>query len=212
MLFILGTCSMTFGQRADVTLTLNEGFFDAVLDSLFQGSKPFEFSVAGSGAGKPSIRAASASAGECREVVRILREINGVRTAVRFRDGRILVPLAFSGGYAPPFVGCVPFSGWAEAELQLEFDERAQKLLGRIRVLSVNLTGTGGLGGNIVARMVQTAVDKRVNPVQILQLNKLSFAFPVPDAGDLRLNAEKVRTDVTNGALLVHITYAFSRS
>ena len=36
-----------------------------------------------------------------------LREMNGVRTAVRFREGKVYVPLAFSGMYSPPFVGCV---------------------------------------------------------------------------------------------------------
>ena len=87
--------------------------------------------------------------------------MNGVRTAVRFRDGKILAPLAFSGSYNPPFVGCVPFSGWAESVIDLEFDQNSQRLIARARVLNVNLNGTGGIGGSVVAKLVQGSIDKK---------------------------------------------------
>src|SRR5205814_779652 len=70
----------------------------------------------------------------CTESIKILREMNGVRTAVRFREGKIYVPLAFSGSYEPPFIGCVDFAGWAETNIDLEFDRAGRRLIGRARV------------------------------------------------------------------------------
>jgi len=39
-------------QRPEVTITLNETFFDGVLDALFQNAGPIEFAIASNG--KPS--------------------------------------------------------------------------------------------------------------------------------------------------------------
>src|SRR5436190_21826709 len=115
--------SAASAQRAEVTVGLNEAFFDALLDSAFQNFEPPVFSIL------------DEKRESCDESVTILREMNGVRTAVRFREGKILVPLAFSGSYAPPFVGCVAFAGWAETNIDLEFDQAGQKLIGRAHVL-----------------------------------------------------------------------------
>ncbi|MEO5860041.1 MAG: hypothetical protein ABIR33_13965 [Pyrinomonadaceae bacterium] len=224
-------------QKAEVTISLNEAFFDAALESLFQGGAPLEFSIAGnqlnrgdaekrrnSGNGPQPIDAGyrqsetSFSASqrlrsdnhECSETIKIQREINGVRTAVRFRDGKILAPLAFSGNYNPPFVGCVAFSGWAESVIDLEFDQNAQRLVARARVLNVNLSGSGGLGGSVVARLVQSSIDKKVNPIELFQLSKLSFAFPVKGS-ELQMRATGIRHELQNGAINVVVSYEFVR-
>ena len=104
--------------------------------------------------------------------------MDGTKTAVRFRDGRIIAPIAFSGNYNPPLVGCVDFSGVAETNIELEFDAQKQILIGRARVINVNLSGTGGIGGGLIAKMVQSSIDKEINPIQILEINKLSFDCP----------------------------------
>ncbi len=224
-------------QKAEVTISLNEAFFDAALESLFQGGTELEFSIAGNQLNRGDAEAlrnsgseirvvqagyqqneSSVSASprlggenpECSETIKIQREINGVRTAVRFRDGKILAPLAFSGNYNPPFVGCVPFSGWAESVIDLEFDQTAQRLVARARVLNVNLSGTGGVGGSVVAKLVQSSIDKKVNPIELFQLSKLSFAVPV-NGSELKMRATGIRHELQNGAINVVVTYEFVR-
>lgn len=228
-------------QKAEVTVSLNEAFFDALLDSIYQNFDPPEFSLAQNALNRRDAGAqisqkskvksknnaevlsfaflpftsSSASlrhSGKrpfCTETIKILREMNGVRTAVHFRDGKIFVPMAFSGGYAPPFVGCVEFSGWAEATIDLEFDKEGQRLIGRVHVSTVNLTGTGGVGGSLIAKMLQGSIDKKLNPIEVLTLDKLSFAFPVNKSGNLKMNAKAVRTEVGNGMVNVIVSYQF---
>ena len=228
-------CSAAMAQKAEITVSLNEAFFDALLDSTFQNFDPPQFSIAqnvvqirdaemqtqaivfpgvrshsfNSFSGFPRLNARSTG---CSETVKILREMNGVRTAVRFRDGKILVPLAFSGSYAPPFVGCVDFAGWAETNIDLEFDQIGQRLIGRARVLNVNLNGSGGVGGTVIAKLIQSSIDKKLNPIEIMSLDKISFGIPVQNAGNLRMKAVGVRPEIGLGFLNVHVTYSFLKS
>ncbi len=210
---ISGTASIA-QQKAEVTISLNEAFFDSALEALFQTGTPLEFSIAEnrSTTSEPQIVHASFSGAEkeCSETIKIQREIIGVRTAVRFRDGKILAPLAFSGNYNPPFVGCVPFSGWAESVIDLEFDQNAQRLVARARVLNVNLSGTGGVGGTVVAKLVQSSIDKKINPIELFQLSKLSFAVPVKGR-ELQMKATAIRHELQNGAINVVVSYEFVR-
>jgi hypothetical protein len=118
--------------------------------------------------------------------------------------------MAFSGNYNPPFVGCVPFSGWAESVIDLEFDQESQRLVARARVLNVNLNGTGGVGGSMVAKLVQSSIDKKINPIELFQLSKLSFAVPVKGS-ELQMKATGIRHELQNGAINVVVTYEFTR-
>ena len=223
--------SAASAQRAEVTISLNEAFFDSLLDSVFQNFDPPEFSMAStepyrrdaemrsfSGFGWASSflslgdSAAQRLSGEdpyCNESVKLLREMKGVRTAVRFRDGKIYVPLAFAGNYAPPLIGCVEFAGWAEANIDLEFDQNTQRLVGRVRVFNVNLNGTGGIGGSVIARLIQGSIDKKLNPIEIMSLDKVSFGVPVQSSGTLRMKAQKIKPEVGAGALNVRVEYEF---
>lgn len=185
-------------QKADITISLNEAFFDAALEALFQSGSVLEVPIA----------EGSKDSG-CSETIKLQREVNGVRTAVRFRDGKILAPLAFSGNYNPPFVGCVPFSGWAESVVDLEFDQNAQRLVARARVLNVNLSGSGGLGGSVIAKMVQSSIDKKINPIELFELSKLSFALPIKSANSLQMKATGIRHELQNGAINVVVSYEF---
>lgn len=217
--------SAASAQKAEVSISLNEPFFDALLDSVFHNFEPPEFSMARNEifadgpekafAGGPAVSwlMTSAFRGEtneqCAESVKILPEMRGVKTSVRFREGKIYVPLAFSGNYAPPLVGCVEFAGWAESNIDLEFDPNTQKLVGRIRVLNVNLNGTGGIGGSMIARLIQGSIDKKMNPVEILSLDKVSFAVPVQRSGTLKMRAVSIKPEVGAGALNVRVAYDF---
>jgi len=222
--------SAAAAQKAEVTVSLNEAFFDALLDSMYQNYDPPEFSVAGAfpkgGQIAPATRnmsgvyafsfaetastAAKRSAQPvCSETVKILREMSGVRTAVRFREGKIYVPLAFSGNYNPPFVGCVEFAGWAESVVDLEFDQSGQRLIGRARVQSVNLNGTGGVGGTLIAKLIQGSIDKKLNPIEILRLDKVSFGVPIQNTGNIRMKAVGIIPEISNGMLNIRIAYDF---
>ena len=146
----------------------------------------------------------------CRETIRLQREIDGVRTAVRFRDGKIYTPLAFSGSYNPPLVGCIDFQGFAETNIDLEYDKQTQKLVGRIRVLNVQLSGTNGIGSSLITKYVQSSIDKKINPIEILQTDKLSFLVPMKQANStLRMKANDVHYEIADGVLHVRIAYEF---
>jgi len=218
-------------QKAEVSISLNEVFFDSLLDSLFQNFPPLEFSMASAEPRNSSAQtqggAAMADAPSffgqsnyvarpnrektpyCSESIKILREMNGVRTAVKFREGKIYVPLAFSGNYTAPLIGCVEFAGWAESNIDLEFDANSQKLFGRIRVLNVNLNGTGGVGGTVIARLLQTSIDRRLNPIEIISLDKVSFGFPIQKSGNLRMKALRIRPEISNSLLNIRVDYEF---
>ncbi len=187
-------------QKADVTISLNESFFDVLLDSVFKNFDP------------PSFPIVENKSSGCDESIRILREINGVRTAVRFRDGKIRLPLAFSGNYAPPFVGCVDFAGWADANIDLEFDQNGQRLVGRAKVANVNLNGMGGVGSGLMAKLIQSSIDKKLNPIEILTFDKISFGVPVQKSGNLRMKAVGVRPEIGTGVINIHIDYEFLKN
>ncbi len=225
--------SAASAQKAEVTISLNEAFFDALLDSVFNNFAPPEFPIAGNFNGKDqgdrlnnaghsvltsntqrvssfanTQRLAGNNPG-CIETVKILREMNGVRTSVRFRDGKIVVPLAFVGSYSPPFIGCVEFAGVAETNIDLEFDQNSQKLVGRARVLNVNLNGSGGIGGTLIAKLIQSSIDKKINPLEIMSLDKVSFGFPIQKIGNLHMKARKIRPEISNGLLNIRVDYEF---
>jgi hypothetical protein len=85
-------------------------------------------------------------------------------------------------------------------------------LFGRARVLNVNLSGAGGIGSALLARMVQGSIDKRINPIQILALEKISFVVPIQNAGSLRMKANGIRHEIANGVLNVRISYEFQKA
>ena len=232
-LLVVAFVSIAKAQRAEVTISLNEQFFDALLDAVFKNANPPEFPLAlndikTENSGENAFaarRRAPLFFGEnktfsllnypakkqCSETIRLQREIDGVRTAVRFRDGQIYAPIAFAGNYNPPLVGCINFSGWAETNISLEFDQNAQRLVGRARVANVSLSGTGGIGGSLLTRLVQSAIDKRVNPIQILQLEKISFVVPIQNSGSVRMKAVGIKPEIINGALNVRVVYEFAK-
>jgi len=230
-------------RTAEITVSLNEHFFDVLLDAVFTNLKAPSFPIAQNGS-KFKVQSSKSESGvlqssggdqsngflkssfvedeiangkpettnraACDETIRLQREIDGVRTAVRFRDGKIYAPVAFAGSYNPPFVGCVDFQGYAETNVELAFDKSKQMLIGRAQVSNVVLSGTNGVGSAFITKLVQGAVDKKLNPLQILQTDKLSFVIPIQNAdGALRMRATGVRTEITNGVLNVYVAYEF---
>jgi len=84
--------------------------------------------------------------------------------------------------------------------------------MGRVRVLSVNLGGISSLASGILSRLVQSSIDRKINPIEILQTDKLSFVVPIQNAGgSLKMKATGVRHEVNNGVLNINIAYEFSK-
>jgi len=213
--FIAAQNSQPQPERADISITLNEQFFDAFLETLFKNFKPINFSIGKADAKtEPKYETVSyRKQTKCNEVVKLEREISGMRTAVRFRDGRILAPLAFSGSYDVPLFGCVDFTGWAETNIELTFDQGKQSLLARVKVVKVNLNGMSGLGGGALAKLLQSSIDKKINPADILSAEKLSFILPLESqGGNLKLRATDMRTEVLPGELKIKIFYELSKA
>lgn len=230
LLLVLTTISRA--QTAEVGIMLNEQFFDSLLEAIFKNFNAPEFPIAknvvefqnpgfnakfGTNGFVANFQAEpqknpdeSLTVKNCQESIRLQREIDGVKTTVKFRDGRIYAPIAFSGSYNPPLIGCVDFQGWAETNIDLEFDRASQKLIGKVHVLNVQLSGTGGLGSSILTRLVQSSIDKKINPIEIFQIDKLSFLVPIQNGdGSLRMKAVGVRQELGNGFLNVFVSYQF---
>ena len=189
-------------QSTEVKITLSEQFFEALFEAVFTHLD--EPSVAINEEGK--------SGSGCNETIRLKKQMDGVKTAVRFRQGKIYAPIAFEGSYSPPLIGCVDFRGWAETNIVLSFDPKTNAIVGRAEVLKVNLSGTNGIGSSLLARFVQNSIDEKVNPIEIVRLNKLSFVTPVKDSGKLRMKAKGFEHQVTDQNLDIVIKYDFEKA
>jgi hypothetical protein len=213
VLLVLLLASHTIhAQRTEITIGFTEQFFDTLLDAVFQYAPPPEFSLAQTRETSPGLGQGNtfAPSAQCRESIRILRQNGASRTGVKFRQGQIHAPIAFSGNYNPPLIGCVSFTGVADAIIDLEFDQSNQRLIARARVQDVSLNGTGGLGSSLVARMVQGTIDKKINPIEIVRTDKVTFVMPVKNA-NVRMKAVGFSHEVTGGQLNIRVAYEFER-
>lgn len=214
-------------QRTEISIGLSEHFFDTVIDAIFQNGEPPEFSISSNRGGfdsvVPDARRTSittnyphsfipASTANCRQSIRLSREIAGVRTAVRFRDGKVIAPMAFNGSYNPPLVGCIDFSGWAETTIELRFDQENQRLVAEAKVQKVHLSGANGIGSELIGKMVQSAIDRKINPIELINTEKVSFVLPIQNSGNLKMRAVGIKPEIVNGVLLVRIEYEFVKA
>jgi hypothetical protein len=188
---------------AEATLTINEQFLNsflaAIFDNLHEPSMPLTIGGASSN-GTPG----------CASEIRLKREVEGVRTAVHFENGRITGPLAFAGAYSSTLMGCIEFTGWASAEVNLEFDKGRRALVARFHLREIHLNNTPTVLNGPLLSMVQSAIDRRYNPVDLFTLEQLSTRVNIqPAGGALQLRATDARPEITPSALTLHITYEF---
>jgi hypothetical protein len=71
------------------------------------------------------------------------------------------------------------------------------------------LNGTAGVGGTLIAKMVQSSIDKKINPIEIIRMDKVSFLVPVQNSGNMRMKATNIRSEILNGALNIYVEYEF---
>jgi hypothetical protein len=184
----------------EVAVVLSEEFLDSLLVAVASLPEPPSFPLSKGEARK----------GKCESRVQLLREAGGVRTGVRFADGRITAPVAFRGSYEAPLVGCLRFEGWADTAFELEFDRARQVLGARVTVRDLKLKNVPAalLGGGLTG-LVQDAIDDRVNPVELLRAEQLGARVPVTRGGAevLRLRARDVRHEVVGRELRLRIVY-----
>lgn len=210
---------------AEVTVTLNEQFFNSLLDVMFTRlrapSYPLSITKAEPKKNLPAWAAlrkpvagfshSNLPLGACDSVVTLEREMHGVKTAVRFENGRVVAPLAFSGSYSVALIGCINFQGWADTVITLSFDRERQVLSARVTIVDIHLSNIPSLASGAIVGLVQSSIDKRINPVEILQAAQISPRVPIAvSGGALRLRATEIRPEVTPGALSLHIFYEFT--
>jgi len=193
-------------SAAEATVTVNEQFLNsflaAIFDNLQEPSMPL--TIGGASTQGPGA--------QCASEIRLKREVQGVRTAVHFENGRITGPLAFAGAYSSTYLGCIEFSGWADAEVNLEFNSERRALVARFHLRDIHLNDVPAIANGPLLNMVQTAIDRRYNPVDLFTLEQLSTSVNIqPAKGALRLRAKEIRTEITPSALTLHITYEFVR-
>lgn len=201
-------------QSGSATVILDEAFFDAVMTTIFHdiNAPSFPLTLAqsgGPGAVPPGTVSAFYQDG-CDGRIYLLQEGSGVRTAVQFKDGKVVAPLAFKGSYN--FLGvCVGFTGWAEANIEMRFDEAKQTVYGQLNIDSVNLDDALSGLSNLVTPMIQRTINEKVNPLEILRAPQLAMAINVKSSdGTFRAKVHHVDTEVANGQLKMKITYDFT--
>jgi hypothetical protein len=189
----------------EVVVVLNEQIFNALIEAMFTLPNPPTF---------PLARGNSSGSGSCASEIALRREISGTRTAVRFQAGQILAPVAFSGSYSAPLIGCLKFEGWADTTLNLSFDQAKQALTARVEVKAVHLKKVPAMLGDGLTGLVQDALDARFNPFEILRAEQLSAHLPMTklaSGASLRLRAREVRHEVVPNELRLRIVYEFVR-
>lgn len=191
----------TNGPTAEATITINEQFLNSFLTAMFDNLKEPSMPLTIGGA---------QSTANCASEIRLKREVNGTRTAVRLENGKIAGTLAFAGAYNASLMGCVEFTGSADADVNLEYDANRRAVLARFYVRAIHLNDTPAMLNGPLLSMVQSAIDRRYNPVEVFTLEKLSTRLEIqPAGGALQLRAKEVRTEVTPSSITLHITYEF---
>lgn len=180
-------------------IVLRQQFFNDVLRTIFDEMNP------------PALPLSSTPPSpECDGRITILREGSGVTTGISFADGRMSAPLAFTGSYASPF-GCLNFSGWAQANFQMRFDAQTQTVFGQINVETVNLDGVNPIVSALLTPIVQSTLNTRVNPIQVVDGRQIAVNLPVVAAnGNLQASVSDVRAEVKDNALHLYVIYDFT--
>ena len=120
---------------AEATITLNEQFMNSLLDAVFTNLRPPSFPLSLTRTDAPATTptapetanalASSKPINQCASEVVLEREIGGVKTAVRFQNGRIVAPLAFTGTYNTGLLGLPEVSGLGRHGHQSRIQPRA---------------------------------------------------------------------------------------
>jgi hypothetical protein len=185
-------------------IQLQQEFFAPVLQALLRDENAPTFPLSlGGGTDQPADQIT------CGKIT-LRREGSGATTAVRMENGQILVPIAFTGNFNA-LGNCYEFSGWAQANLELRFDDAQKIVFGQINVQTVNLDGVPPVASGLITPLVQSTLNNRVNPVQILRGDQIVLNIPVKATNtNLQGQVNDVRAEVKENALFLYVIYNFS--
>ncbi|MEP6923240.1 MAG: hypothetical protein ABI954_02140 [Pyrinomonadaceae bacterium] len=210
---ILPPDANTTAAPATATVVLKQEFFNEILKTIFRDmnapSFPLNLSAQNEATDSKMMSFALQQPNNgCDSKITLKPEGSGTQTSVRFENGQILAPLAFTGSYNVPFVGCTNFTGWAEANLRLNYDPTQQTVFGQVDVQTVNLDGITPLASGIVTPLVQNSINSRVNPIQILRGEQIALKLPITATnGTLNANVKDVRAEIKDNALSLYVIY-----
>lgn len=199
------------------SVVLNQQFFDTVLTTIFRdmNAPAFPLNLTGQNTfdatAKPQYASfALQNSGGCDGKIVLQPEGSGVKTGVRLENNKISAPLAFTGSTS--VLGqCINFAGWAQATLQLRYDETSQTVFGQINVDTVNVDGVLPVVSGFVTPIVQTTLNNRVNPIVILRGQQIALNLPISATnGNLTAKVKDVRSDIKENALNLYVTYDFA--
>jgi len=191
-----------------VAVTVDEKFFDALLDTIFRQLGPPQLKLSQNQESLPLQPIALQSS--CSNVLVLNPEGSNVRTGVRFAGGKITAPLAFNGSYSV-LTQCVQFKGTATATVDLSFDQTRQTVFGQLNVDDVKLDGVPPLISNLVTAFVRKTIAEKVNPFEVLQVSQLNLSLNVQASGGMvKARVKDVRAEVQEGVLKFYLTYDFT--
>ncbi len=196
-------------------VVLNQDFFNTVLTAIFRDINAPAFQLGQNTAienriGEIQSFGLQAAGGDCKSEIALKPEGSGVVTGVRFAGAQINAPLAFAGSTSV-FGQCLNFTGWADANLELRYDAAQGTVFGQAVIQSVNLDGISPLVSPFVTPLVQSSLNQRVNPIQILRGDQIALSLPIQAAnGTLNARVKDVRSEVKDNALHLHLTYDFT--
>ncbi len=195
------------------TITINQQFFDTILSTIFRdmNAPAFPLNLTGQNGFQTDFQPTKIAFqdGGCDGKITLLPEGSNVQTNVRLVDGKINAPLAFTGSTSL-FGQCVQFKGWAQANMNLRFDEAQQTVFGLINIETVNLDGVNPVLSGLITPIVQTSLNNRVNPITILRGQQIAMNLPIAaTGGTLKAQVKDVKADIKENNLNLFITYDF---
>lgn len=194
-------------------IVLRQDFFNEVLGTIFRdmNDPSFPLGLSSTSSEQPGVAYGLQQGTEaCDGTITLLPEGSGVRTGLVLENNKLGAPLAFSGSYNSPF-GCLRFTGWAQASLDLRYDASQQKVFGQINVETVNLDGVNPVLSGFVTPIVQSTLNNRVNPIQVLEGRQIALSVPIAATNaTLMANVADVRADVKDNALNLYVIYNFN--
>ena len=195
-------------------IVLKQEFFNEVLKTIFRDMNAPSFPMSlteNYGAEKSeTVGYALIQDNQCDGNITLLPEGSGVQSNLKFENNRIVAPLAFRGSYNSAF-GCINFSGWTQANLELRFDTTQQIVFGQLNIETVNLDGVTPILSGIITPLVQGTLNRRVNPIQILQTKQIALKLPIAATnGNMQAIVKDVRANVKDNALNLYVIYEFN--
>ncbi len=199
---------------ATAQIVLKQDFFNEVLKTIFRDmnapSFPLSLSENNRTTNSDSASYALFQGDQCDGKITLLPEGSGVQSALKFDNNRIVAPLAFRGSYSS-MLGCINFSGWTQANLELRYDADQQIVFGQLNIETVNLDGVTPILSGVITPLVQGTLNSRVNPLQILQGKQIALNLPIAATNSaIKANVKDVRSEIKDNALNLYVIYDFN--